>query len=68
MPKSMHTVIAYLDCLLAHMQVLVFHSLAFVVGYAMTRAANVEADSIATSRCISLETGMQVIVHLCCVG
>lgn len=39
--------------------VLVFHSLAFVVGYAMTRAATVEADSIATSRCISLEIGMQ---------
>ena len=64
MPELMHMVIAYLDCLLAHMQVLVFHSLAFIVGYAMTRAATVEADSIATSRCISLETGMQVIILL----
>lgn len=42
------------------MQVLMFHSLAFVVGYYITRFSVSGSDRMPVARCISLETGMQV--------
>lgn len=41
-------------------QVLLFHSLAFVVGYFMTKASTSGNDAVPLAHCISLETGMQV--------
>lgn len=46
--------------LLDDMQVLMFHSLAFVVGYYITRFSVSGSDRVPVARCISLETGMQV--------
>ena len=37
-----------------------FHSLAFMIGYFVTRANAGGEDAIPVARCISLETGMQV--------
>ena len=47
------------------LQVLVFHSLAFAIGYLMIRTSSSGSDGIPVARCISLETGMQV---LCCAS
>lgn len=51
--------------LLIALQVLVFHSLAFAIGYLMIRTSSPGSDGIPVARCISLETGMQV---LCCTS
>lgn len=42
------------------LQIFVFHALAFVIGYFMTRASSAADDAVPAARCISLETGMQV--------
>lgn len=42
------------------MQVVLFHSLAFCVGYFMTHSSVSGPDRVPVARCISLETGMQV--------
>ncbi|DBB16249.1 TPA: hypothetical protein ACH3X3_014570 [Trebouxia sp. C0006] len=39
--------------------VMVFHSVAFAVGYLMARTASPGSDGVPIARCISLETGMQ---------
>ncbi|KAL0031573.1 hypothetical protein WJX77_007741 [Trebouxia sp. C0004] len=39
--------------------VMVFHSVAFAVGYLMARTTSPGSDGVPIARCISLETGMQ---------
>ena len=48
------------------LQVLIFHFLAFIIGYFMTRASTSGADAIPVARCLSLETGMQVCLSCMC--
>lgn len=47
-------------------QVLLFHSLAFVVGYFLTHSSVSGPDRVPVARCISLETGMQVQLPSTC--